>query len=1505
MSNLIYDSLELSEIVVQDRPKAFTGQDYPLRDIDHRTFEKLIYCLYKQQIESKKIDFDDIALMSGIRDKGQDCILYRNKIKEAIIQCKHSENNRPLGLKACIDEIIKFALYSIHYKDLLPDLKSFTYFLISSSGFDSGADEYLRSFNQRIITERGIDKWIEKTLKNVRLLNQYHLQDVKERILEILASLRIVIVIPENIQALLSLYESIITPKFFEVRLVVDNTEVRGLGNRIDKLSEAILPHRISEVQILNEFKDASFFLSTYKSSFSLKAPVRLKRKITEDLSNWIKSPLKDKEESIAVLKGGAGSGKSVILNNLYHSLITDEIPTIALKADDKSSDSIKGLEGKLNLSLPIEESVRKLAETNQKVVVIIDQIDALSQTLSANRELLGTYLSLIQKLKKIENVRIVISTREYDLNYDPYLQNLKANTSFEAKYLPDEEVLNILKELKIQDAPKGLIKLLSTPLHLELFCQIYNAGEGNLKFYSLYDLYNELWAIKLANKKHVPNKDSVLKTIFSIASKMYDKQLLTVSSTFFDTDDVDYLKTEGLLMANNSKDLLFFHQTFYDYVFARQFVESGKDVIEYLNENNQGLFVRSSLKIILVHIREYNPSTYRVLIIELLASKKIRFHIKQLVINYLGFISEPSEEEKTIVETQLICSKYEEHFFESVNTTNWVDHIIHKKWLEKYTNTTNIGMLNIAYQFCLRNMETAHTSILLFLLSLDDNNDINQFISQVLFSLKKWDANSILLYNKSKEAVLRSHYTFCHCMERAAEYDANWAYAEFQNILMKRARDIHSYPDEFKIDYSELDLVKKLYDLNPEKAYDLNWNIIQAIIESTQIPRYAEESFDQLIQDRAFNFFSRKEHLNTQEELFELLVCNAEKFAVSNSAFFRETIKPFLSSRFVSILYVVVNGYLKNPIEYSRDSLELIKFIHSKNQFRRNDKLMYFIRLLISKIYKSLALDQKEELNEIILSVELPHENEIYFHEEKKKRVIGNWRGYTKLKFLAAIPFEELKQYPDVYRLSQELNRKFGVVSDKEPNVISVHGVYPPYKADNYANMSLRDWKKTFLKYNQIYREGAFSSQGGIHEHSRAFEEKVTQRPDFFYPLVKEIITDNLISNDYKISGINGVIKAKYDVNKVYELITLQIKNDRKDRDTLYLIWNIGYLVTHKKIDDVIFEFLCNTALYNEDPQKTDLRDPLQQSINCARGAAISQLMKIDNRDYEKRLFPVLKGIVISEKHISVKSAIALNTAYLMKADINEAFKIFTEVAESDKRLIKLSMWSARWFSNRFFKKIDRFIEMAMRDREAHAELAQMLAYAYMRNEKDSDGYLFDLVRKSGKARLELVRVAVHPDNLIKKDSSLDLRCVELFNLSLNKSNKEIISQYSFAFLHFKPDMFETLLPILKTYSNSLAFRSSPKYFSEYIIQCCNRNNASKCLDLISSFNRLKDKDISSGNYYESEPLNAVLAIYNVLGNSHSERSLKDRCLTMFDSMLQQPKHRSSALKAILLAEL
>src|SRR5690606_13834214 len=153
----------------------------------------------------------------------------------------------------------------------------------------------------------------------------------------------------------------------------------------------------------------------------------------------------------------------------------------------------------------------------------------------------------------------------------------------------------------------ESLLELLSIPNHLNIFCKLPNKTNSDT-LTSLKDLYDALWYQLISSN----NQLKLSSVLHRIADIMYKNQQITVANIYNDefSKEINYLKSNHLLIDNNN-ELQFFHQTFYDYTFSKQFVENKLSLPKYILENNQSLYIRSVTKMVLDYYRDYNNDEY------------------------------------------------------------------------------------------------------------------------------------------------------------------------------------------------------------------------------------------------------------------------------------------------------------------------------------------------------------------------------------------------------------------------------------------------------------------------------------------------------------------------------------------------------------------------------------------------------------------------------------------------------------------------------------------------------------------------------------------------------------------------------------------------------------------------------------------------------------------------------------------------------------------------------
>jgi hypothetical protein len=161
-------------------------------------------------------------------------------------------------------------------------------------------------------------------------------------------------------------------------------------------------PHlRVEE--LLDKINSASTTLVSVPFTFN--HGIHIEREEVTTLFNWIVTPLKDGDSQIAVVTGKSGCGKTVILRDLLIRLQKEKIPVLGIKTDYYSYNSIDILSHELSLPDGIKPTMAAIVEKCGKGVVLFDQIDALSLSMSKNREPINMYFNLISQLSYVKEL--------------------------------------------------------------------------------------------------------------------------------------------------------------------------------------------------------------------------------------------------------------------------------------------------------------------------------------------------------------------------------------------------------------------------------------------------------------------------------------------------------------------------------------------------------------------------------------------------------------------------------------------------------------------------------------------------------------------------------------------------------------------------------------------------------------------------------------------------------------------------------------------------------------------------------------------------------------------------------------------------------------------------------------------------------------------------------------------------------------------------------------------
>jgi hypothetical protein len=1293
--------------------------------------------------------------------------------------------------------------------------------------------------------------------------------------------------------------------------------------------------------KLKRSFTKASYFLSDVKNFFEKKPESHINRKETKQIVDWVSTDLKNGQKNLLVLEGDKGMGKSVILKDVYEQLVAENHIVLGIKADKYYATKPKELESKIFLDDDIRFSriIGALNTYKHQLVVIIDQLDALSQTLSSNREYIQTYNRIVNELIDEKNIRIIISSRSFDLKYDAELSIYKSNkyTNIKTSLLDETNVISTLQKFDVNCSIKKVIKLLQTPNQLEVFCKLPNKNKISLDtLSSLKDLYDALWESLIT-----PNSNLKLSELLcTISVEMYESQQIVVSDLFSDKyyPEVQYLLSNQLIIKDESK-IQFFHQTFYDYCFSRQFVEKGKDIFKYLNENEQNLEVRSVIKMVFEYLREYDHKRYILSVNSILKSSKYRFHIKSLVISNLGIIANPSNQEKEIVHKKILRNKlFEDVFVHSIVSKEWTEYLIQQKVFDKFlfnkeTLANKVHKIyqkqsvfrfsfiemydlknlveyqrNLIWRFLRNNINLTPLIIMRYLDEFEYFTDKQNFNERVLMGLEDWQDEKLLPYFEkyikfNTESKGRDNFWYYEFLAKIFQYNNDYVF----NLITPIFKNVFNSGDSWhhnELSREKEDLLKKMYDCNPEETFKFTLEIYQIVIDENKDNSNFEEFDSPFYQCTKFidGFSSSKDAHIVLEEFFVKHL----KSRINDKKYVIDFFNKFKNTNSIILLRLVSLVLKEEKPRFLNEIFELISIVYNKNGFHSyDDKSQLYLRQIIGFSFSFFSEDRKKIISKILMSVKSPYDFKYNKYTDSDGKEIILFYGEDKKRFLFIKQLQKMEIWrtPILKKLYQEYYRKFG---DIDPNIAlhtssstSSYSVGAPLSQSAYTKMDLKNWKNSLTKFDDDYQEGR-GPRGGKTEHSRAFEGVVRDNPDKYYEFILELFEEGKVSLDYLSKGIGGLIQAKYNPKKVKFLHQKFILLELDRINLMYAIWNVEYIIKNNLVDTKLVEFLSNHALHHLNPSKPmNESDPSFDSLNTIRGASIHKLIQCyEHKQSEDIIFNTVEK-AINDPQVSVRVAIIQELGYLNHLNLERSFKIFMRLTqEMNIDVLKNSFRTSQYFNVDFHSEMRPYFDMIIKNKDLHKD-GNVIVLSWL-NENISDKKLYTaFIKSSDEAKLCALRIA--EENLFSTNEITGNRAFGILYQFLGKNGEDFATMYSSIILRkFKPHNFNETYDFLVKYSKSKICMAQPSYFLQLILACV-KVNPVKCLELIKNLNYNRVPNIQQRGHYDREPIQLILAIYSKLNmDLNKNRKYIKSSLNIFDDMLKHNHLRNTLNEAL-----
>ncbi|MGE7637609.1 HD domain-containing protein [Peribacillus frigoritolerans] len=214
-------TIDLENQNFKTKPLAYEKQvGFPYHDLQPRDFERLIYCLFRQEILNNNIKgSDEIQLMQGVGERGRDSLLLKKGEPVGVIQCKRYKNN--IDISEVGKEIIKFILYYTQDKKLISNLNNFTYTFVVSYGFSEKALNFINSLSSNTYNKDEIEGWAKEIITKTGSLKTVIFDDLKDTVFECLNKIKFNKLIPDDLNVTIENHLEV-KKMFFELKSIID-----------------------------------------------------------------------------------------------------------------------------------------------------------------------------------------------------------------------------------------------------------------------------------------------------------------------------------------------------------------------------------------------------------------------------------------------------------------------------------------------------------------------------------------------------------------------------------------------------------------------------------------------------------------------------------------------------------------------------------------------------------------------------------------------------------------------------------------------------------------------------------------------------------------------------------------------------------------------------------------------------------------------------------------------------------------------------------------------------------------------------------------------------------------------------------------------------------------------------------------------------------------------------------------------------------------------------------
>ncbi|MEZ4593906.1 MAG: ATP-binding protein [Chloroflexota bacterium] len=1059
--------------------------------------------------------------------------------------------------------------------------------------------------------------------------------------------------------------------------------------------------------------------LRQHKHTFA-DTDLHIDREVADQIVDWLLGE-DSVDKNVAMLLDQAGMGKTVVMRSVLQKLETRGIDVLAIKADQQLSEitALPEIQHKLALPYPVEQIISRLAKLN-RVVVLIDQIDALSLTLAHDQPTLNTVLDFVTRLRRIPNVRILLSCRTFDRNTDPRLKNIELDRSFPLSPLSREQVSAVCANLHIDEADlsQATRELLCIPLHLDLFARAV-ANESPLEqlrgIASLQELYALIWQnIVLKQEAGSPAVAERIEVLNRLTHYMNQQQRTVAPQSLLQTTDtahleraVNWLASVGILLRSKA-EWSFLHQTFFDYCYARQFVDSGGNIVSNILTSKQGIFERPKLIQIIAYLRGSDHHRYLRDLRHLLNASDLRFHLYDVLLRWFGSLHNPTDDE-WIIAHQLLNHKQERwNLLRAMyNNSAWFERLrpVLKNWL----SSSDDIQVDQSLFYLASLIEIAQSDVVSILRSfLNQSEEWNQKIANILSRIRQWQSKEAveLFEETTKMLPGLNHHIFWQIDAISKAFPRNgcqilqnlFDFALVQHLEedLKKSRtqnnkaQVPSVGLFDSLQNLESSIEKSLKEINQATPKLFVEKMLSWVIKVVKLHPEPSEHQDWFTSDAlSYNWYGNT--FRIQLSVIHSLIEALTKVAKTEPDYFRPLAEVLIALPYETPQQLLTYIYRALPELYSEDAFKFL--ITDTRRLDIGDYEQYDSRQVISAIYPYLTNEQR-----LLIEKQIINHTPIYkiFGLDALSRY-----GIEQYRLFHAIPEKYLSR--NGLKRFRELQRKFPNYKISTEPITGQSGfVSSPIEEDQASKMSDRSWLRAMQKYQGATQHKDFL-KGGARQLSSVLSTQIKLNPERFYHLFQRVPKD--IDDAYATAYIDGIAESEAPNAWFFDAVLRFATQESRDikRPVAWAIKKQRKINVPEEIIDLLISWVQQPIGNDEKRLETDAQhDPYHYYLNSDRGAAFGAVMRIlDARNSEEA--KEQKWRLIEFVALDASTALRLGAihelTYMIQYDRSRSWSLFKQLILDHEVLLETHYVREflYWSFYKNFLQVSPYINMMM----------------------------------------------------------------------------------------------------------------------------------------------------------------------------------------------------------------